>query len=59
MAADLVVFDPNRIRDTADFTRPLAFPEGISHVLVNGVPAISGGQTTPALAGKVLRHRAH
>jgi N-acyl-D-amino-acid deacylase len=56
MAADLVVFDPDRIRDVADFVRPLAFPEGISHVLVNGAAAVSGGESTKAMAGQVLRH---
>jgi N-acyl-D-amino-acid deacylase len=56
MAADLVVFDPARIQDTASFTKPLAFPEGISHVLVNGQVAVENGHGTPAMAGQVLRH---
>ena len=57
MAADLVVFDPARIQDTASFTKPLAFPEGISHVLVNGKFAVENGRGTPAMAGQVLRDR--
>jgi N-acyl-D-aspartate/D-glutamate deacylase len=57
MAADLVVFDPARIQDTATFTRPLAFPEGIAHVLVNGQFAVLDGRGTKTLAGQVLRHR--
>jgi N-acyl-D-aspartate/D-glutamate deacylase len=57
-AADLVVFDPARIQDTASFTKPLAFPEGISHVLVNGKFAVENGQGTSAMAGQVLRHAA-
>jgi N-acyl-D-amino-acid deacylase len=56
MAADLVVFDPARIQDTATFAKPLAFPEGISHVLVNGKFAVENGHSTPAMAGQVLRH---
>lgn len=56
MAADLVVFDPARIQDTASFAKPLAFPEGISHVLVNGKFAVENGRGTQAMAGEVLRH---
>ncbi len=56
LAADLVVFDPDRIQDKASFTQPLAFPEGIAHVLVNGQLAVENGQGTRALPGRVLRH---
>jgi N-acyl-D-amino-acid deacylase len=56
MAADLVVFDPARIQDTATFAKPLAFPEGISHVLVNGKFAVENGRGTKLMAGQVLRH---
>jgi N-acyl-D-amino-acid deacylase len=40
-AADLVLFDPARIRDTATFEKPHARPEGISWVFVNGRPALT------------------
>jgi N-acyl-D-aspartate/D-glutamate deacylase len=56
MAADLVVFDPYRIQDKATFTQPLAFPEGIAHVLVNGQLAVENRRGTQTLAGRVLRH---
>ncbi len=59
MAADLVVFDPNTIQDTATFAKPLAFPTGISYVLVNGKIAVDHGQQTAELAGKVLRNAAN
>jgi N-acyl-D-amino-acid deacylase len=55
MAADLIVFDPNTIQDTATFSKPLAFPTGISYVLVNGKIAVEQGRSTGELAGKVLR----
>src|SRR5258707_3295766 len=55
MAADLVVFDPNTIQDTATFSKPLAFPTGISYVVVNGKIAVEQGRSTGELAGKVLR----
>jgi N-acyl-D-aspartate/D-glutamate deacylase len=59
MAADLVVFDPNTIQDTATFTKPLAFPTGISYVLVNGKIAVERGRSTGEMGGKVLRRTAH
>jgi N-acyl-D-amino-acid deacylase len=57
MAADLTVFDPEKMRDTATFSEPHRYPEGISYVIVNGRPAIDGGEHTGELAGKVLRKR--
>ena len=57
MAADLVAFDPGRIRDTATFEDPHRYPEGIVHVLVNGLPTIEHGEHTKERAGQVLRHR--
>ncbi|MCC6391216.1 MAG: D-aminoacylase [Bryobacterales bacterium] len=55
MAADLVVFDPERIQDTASFVKPLSFPEGLPYVVVNGVLAIDQEKWTGATPGKVLR----
>jgi N-acyl-D-aspartate/D-glutamate deacylase len=36
MAADVVVFDPEKIRDVATFEEPNVYSEGIEHVVVNG-----------------------
>jgi N-acyl-D-amino-acid deacylase len=55
MAADVVVFDPATVRDRATFTAPHQYPEGIDHVLVNGVAVVDGGRFTDARAGKALR----
>jgi N-acyl-D-amino-acid deacylase len=41
--ADLVVFDPERIVDRATYAHPERYPDGISHVLVNGVLAVADG----------------
>jgi N-acyl-D-aspartate/D-glutamate deacylase len=54
-AADLVVFDPETLRDTATFEQPSRFPTGIEHVFINGVPVVSHEQYHPAGAGRVLR----
>ncbi|MFK0191352.1 amidohydrolase family protein [Kitasatospora sp. NPDC090308] len=56
--ADLVLFDPDTVRDTATFDRPRQPAEGIRHVLVNGVPALTDGEPTGDLAGRALRRGA-
>jgi len=53
--ADLVVFDAERIRDTATYEQPYSFPAGIEHVVVNGNAVIRNGDFTGALPGRVLR----
>lgn len=55
-AADLVLFDPRTVNDTATFAEPRQPAEGIHHVFVNGTPAIAAGLPTGALAGRALRH---
>jgi N-acyl-D-aspartate/D-glutamate deacylase len=55
MWADLVVFDPERVRDLATFEKPNQLSQGMDYVLVNGVPVIDGGKMTGALPGMVLR----
>jgi N-acyl-D-aspartate/D-glutamate deacylase len=54
-AADLVVFDPDQVRDRSTFAEPTLVAEGFSHVLVNGQLVIENGKTTPARPGRVLR----
>ena len=54
-AADLVIFDPATVGDTATFDAPHAYPTGMSHVLVNGQVVVRGGVMTDARGGQVLR----
>ena len=55
MWADVVVFDPDTIRDLATFEDPNQLSQGMEYVLVNGVPVIEQGKMTGKLPGKVLR----
>ena len=57
MKADLVVFDPARIRDVATYEDPHHFSEGVVDVIVNGVPVLRDERMTEALPGRVLRGR--
>jgi len=53
--ADVVVFDPEQIRDVATFEDPNRLSVGVRDVLVNGQLVISGGRQTSALPGRPLR----
>ncbi|GGK67352.1 N-acyl-D-amino-acid deacylase family protein [Nocardia camponoti] len=57
-AADLVVFDPATIYDTATFDHPRQPARGIQHVLVNGAFAVEDGTPTGIRAGRALRMNA-
>ena len=54
-AADVVVFDPASVADTADYATPTAPPVGIPHVLVNGKFVVRDSVLTGELPGRVLR----
>lgn len=58
LQADIVVFDPASLRDTATFDRPHQYPTGIRWVLVNGHVAVRDGRYQEGvLGGRVLRWR--
>jgi len=54
LAADIVVFDPDAVRDTNSFENPKSYAAGVPYVLVNGVLVVDGGEHTGATPGKVL-----
>jgi N-acyl-D-aspartate/D-glutamate deacylase len=56
MAADLVIFDPATVKDTATYANPTSYPVGIEYVLVNGKVEVENGKVTGELAGQVIRH---
>ena len=55
MAADLLIFDPERVRDRADFGDPMQYAEGMDYVLVNGVLVIDDGVLVDGRPGRLLR----
>jgi len=52
--ADLVLFDPETIKDTATFTHPICCAEGIAAVWVNGVLSYQDGDATGQRGGRFL-----
>jgi N-acyl-D-aspartate/D-glutamate deacylase len=52
--ADLVLFDPETIKDTATFTHPISCAEGIAAVWVNGVLSYQDGDATGQRGGRFL-----
>lgn len=54
--ADLVLFDPARVRARASYVDPKAVAEGFDLVLVNGIPALEPGASV-ARGGRLLRRR--
>lgn len=53
--ADIIVFDPERIRDKATFQKPHQYSVGIAYLIINGTITIDHDRHTGALAGKPLR----
>jgi dihydroorotase/N-acyl-D-amino-acid deacylase len=54
LKADIVVFDPARVRDRATYEKPHQYAEGIHVVLVNGVRVFENGAMTGSRPGVVL-----
>ena len=53
--ADLVVFDPDTIKDEATYVDPHRYPSGIHHVMVNGKFVIRAGALTGERPGMWIR----
>jgi N-acyl-D-amino-acid deacylase len=53
--ADIVIFDPATIADTATFAKPQQLAVGVNHVWVNGVQVLNGGVPTGAAAGRHVK----
>jgi len=58
-AADLVLFDPDTVKDTATYDQPRQAAHGIDWVWVNGIPVIEHAHRTPAQPGRAMRRTSH
>jgi N-acyl-D-amino-acid deacylase len=56
--ADIVLFDPQTIRDHSTYARPQQLATGVDDVWVNGVQALRNGEATGAPSGRAVRGRA-
>lgn len=55
--ADITVFNPDTVADTATFDQPRQFPKGIDWVVVNGKVAVENGSHTGIRSGRTIRTR--
>jgi N-acyl-D-amino-acid deacylase len=54
MYADIVIFDPDKVKDNATFEHPHAYSTGFKYVLVNGVLTVDNFKHTGARKGVIL-----
>jgi N-acyl-D-amino-acid deacylase len=55
-AADIVIFDENKVQDLSTYDKPHVYSTGFQYVLVNGVLTVDRGVHTKARGGMVLKH---
>jgi N-acyl-D-amino-acid deacylase len=53
--ADITIFDPLTIKDTATYTQPAQLAQGVKYVFVNGKLEFEDGKLTGQIAGRALR----
>jgi len=53
--ADIVIFDPDQVRDLATFKQPHQYATGVVHVFVNGEQVLSNGEHTGATPGRFVK----
>lgn len=53
--ADITIFDPDSVVDTADFGEPLKAPAGIRYVIINGEIALENGEILRSDLGRSIR----
>ena len=53
--ADVVMFDANKVNDSATFDEPLQFSTGVAHVVVNGTPVLLNSKHTNKFTGRYVK----
>ena len=53
--ADIVIFDPAKVKDNATFEKPHQYAEGMINVFVNGIQVLKDGEHTGAKPGKFVK----
>jgi N-acyl-D-aspartate/D-glutamate deacylase len=53
--ADIIIFDPAKVKDNATFEKPHQYSEGMIHVFVNGVQVLKDGDHTGAKPGRFVK----
>ncbi|MEJ0105392.1 MAG: hypothetical protein WDO19_23790 [Bacteroidota bacterium] len=53
--ADIVIFDPAKVKDNATFEKPHQYAEGMIDVFVNGVQVLKDGEHTEAKPGRFVK----
>lgn len=55
LAADILIFDPEEVKDNASYENPHVLSEGFDYVIVNGQFSVDSGEFTQIGSGKILR----
>jgi N-acyl-D-amino-acid deacylase len=55
MAADVVAFDPAKVRERSTYADPTHYSEGFVYVAVNGQLVVDGGRITQARPGRAIK----
>ncbi len=53
--ADVIIFNPNTIKDVATYDNPKQYATGMVHVFVNGTQVLQKGNHTNAKPGRIVR----
>lgn len=53
--ADILIFDPAKVKDKATYENPHQYAEGMQHVWVNGIQVLKEGEHTGAKPGRFVK----